>query len=150
RAITISADLPPGVPLGTALDFLVRTVKTDLPAAAQYDFKNQSAQFKEAQSSFLGTFGLAILVVFLVLAAQFESFRHPLIVMLCVPLAIAGALFGIVMTGGTLNIYSQVGIIILVGIAAKNGILLVEFANQQRDHGASIREAIIDAARTRF
>lgn len=150
RAITISADLAKGVPLGTALDFLVRTVKTDLPPGAQYDFKNQAAQFRDSQSSFLGTFGLALVVVFLVLAAQFESFRHPLIVMLCVPLAIAGALFGIVMTGGTLNIYSQVGIIILVGIAAKNGILLVEFANQQRDQGLELREAIVEAARTRF
>jgi multidrug efflux pump len=150
RAITISADLAKGVPLGTALDFLAQTVKRDLPPGAQYDFKGQSAQFKEAQSSFLGTFGLALLVVFLVLAAQFESFRHPFIVMLCVPLAIAGALFGIMMTGGTLNIYSQVGIIILVGIAAKNGILLVEFANQLRDQGYELRAAIVGAARTRF
>jgi multidrug efflux pump len=150
RAITISADLAKGVPLGQALDFLVSTVKTDLPPGAQYDFKNQAAQFKESQSSFLGTFGLALVVVFLVLAAQFESFRHPLIVMLCVPLAIAGALFGILMTNGSLNIYSQVGIIILVGIAAKNGILLVEFANQLRDQGYELREAIVEAARTRF
>jgi multidrug efflux pump len=150
RAITISADLAKGVPLGTALDFLVQTVKRDLPPGAQYDFKGQSAQFREAQSSFLGTFGLALLVVFLVLAAQFESFRHPFIVMLYVPLAIAGALFGIMMTGGTLNIYSQVGIIILVGIAAKNGILLVEFANQLRDQGYELRDAIVGAARTRF
>lgn len=150
RAITISADLTKGVPLGKALDFLVETVKRDLPPGAQYDFKGQAAQFKEAQSSFLGTFGLALLVVFLVLAAQFESFRHPFIVMLCVPLAIAGALFGLTMTGGTLNIYSQVGIIILVGIAAKNGILLVEFANQLRDQGMELRDAVVEAAKTRF
>jgi multidrug efflux pump len=150
RAVTISAELAPGVSLGKALNFLVTSVKRDLPPSAQYDFAGQSADFQESQSSFLGTFALALLVVFLVLAAQFESFRHPFIVMLTVPLAITGALFGLLMTNGTLNIYSEVGIIILIGIAAKNGILLVEFANQQRDAGLSIREAIIEAARTRF
>ena len=150
RAITISAELAPGVPLGEAIDYLEGLVRNELPASAQHALKGQAADFRDAQSSFVGTFGLALLVVFLVLAGQFESFRHPLIVMLTVPLAVAGALFGLLMSDGTLNIYSQVGIIILIGIAAKNGILLIEFANQLRDQGRDVQEAILEAAATRF
>jgi len=90
------------------------------------------------------------LVVFLVLAAQFESFVHPLVIMLTVPLAIAGALFGLWVTGQTLNIYSQIGIVMLIGLAAKNGILIVEFANQLRDQGIEFHDALMDAARLRL
>jgi multidrug efflux pump len=95
-------------------------------------------------------FGFALVVVFLVLAAQFESFVHPAIIMLTVPLAAAGGLFGILMGGTTINLYSEIGLIILVGIAAKNGILIVEFANQLRDEGLSVREAVIEAAQLRL
>ena len=91
-------------------------------------------------------FGLALLLVFLVLAAQFESWIHPAVIMLTVPLAALGGLFGLLMAGSTINTYSQIGLIILVGIAAKNGILIVEFANQLRDEGLSIREAMIESA----
>ena len=98
----------------------------------------------------LVTFSLALLVVFLVLAAQFESFIHPLVIMLTVPLAVVGALLGLELSGGSLNIYSQIGIVMMVGLAAKNGILIVEFANQLRDAGASVEEAIKEAARLRL
>ncbi len=96
------------------------------------------------------TFGLAVLVVFLVLAAQFESFVHPVTILLTVPLGVAGALFTMLFTGQTLNIYNQVGIILLVGLMAKNGILIVEFANQLRDEGRSAREAIVEGAAVRL
>ncbi len=91
-------------------------------------------------------FGLALLMVFLVLAAQFESLIHPAVIMLTVPLAVLGGLFGLLITGSTLNTYSQIGLVILVGLAAKNGILIVEFANQLRDEGLKVRDAVIEAA----
>src|SRR5207302_6673828 len=96
------------------------------------------------------TFGLALVVVFLVLAAQFESFIHPFVVMMTVPLATAGALAGLLIFGQSINLYSQIGIIVLVGLAAKNGILIVEFANQLRDQGRAFREALVEAALTRL
>jgi multidrug efflux pump len=95
-------------------------------------------------------FGVALLLVFLVLAAQFESWIHPAVIMLTVPVAALGGLFGLLVAGSTINTYSQVGLIILVGIAAKNGILIVEFANQLRDEGLSIREAVIESASLRL
>lgn len=94
--------------------------------------------------------GIALLIVFLVMAAQFESFIHPLVIMMTVPLAVAGGLFGLLVTGSTLNIYSQIGLLMLVGIATKNGILIVEFANQLRDAGRSIHEAIVEASAIRL
>ncbi len=150
RAITISANLAPGTTLGQALDFLERTARTELPATAQIAYKGQSQEYKESSSTLAFTFGLALVVVFLVLAAQFESFVHPLVIILTVPLAVAGALFGLWVSGATLNIYSQIGIVMLVGLAAKNGILIVEFANQLRDAGRSIHDALVEAAVTRF
>ncbi|MBL9098372.1 MAG: efflux RND transporter permease subunit [Alphaproteobacteria bacterium] len=150
RAITISANLAPGTTLGQALDFLERAAREELPATAQIDYRGQSLEYKESSSTLAFTFGLALLVVFLVLAAQFESFVHPLIIILTVPLAVAGALFGLWASGATLNIYSQIGIVMLVGLAAKNGILIVEFANQLRDEGRSVRDALVEASITRF
>ena len=150
RAITISASLAPGTTLGQALDFLERAAREELPSTAQIDYKGQSLEYKESSSTLAFTFGLALLVVFLVLAAQFESFVHPLIIILTVPLAVAGALFGLWASGATLNIYSQIGIVMLVGLAAKNGILIVEFANQLRDAGRSVRDALVEASITRF
>ena len=150
RSITISAGLAPGTTLGQALDFLEQAARDELPVTAQIDYRGQSLEYKESSSTLVFTFGLALLIVFLVLAAQFESFIHPLIIILTVPLAVAGALFGLWAVGATLNIYSQIGIVMLVGLAAKNGILIVEFANQLRDEGLSIRDALVEAAITRF
>ncbi len=107
-------------------------------------------EFTEASSAIFITFGLALLIVFLVLAAQFESWIHPLIIMLTVPLAIAGALLALRVTGNSLNIYSQIGMIMLLGLMAKNGILIVEFANQLRDQGHSVAEAAYQGAIIRF
>ena len=150
RAITISAGLAQGYPLGDALTFLEKTAKTELPATARIGYKGESLEFKQSSGAVIFTFFVALLVVFLVLAAQFESFIHPFVIMLSVPLAILGAVLGLWVFGSTLNIYSQVGIIILVGIAAKNGILIVEFANQLRDEGRTIDEAILEACHIRL
>jgi len=150
RSITISANLAPGYTLGEALSYLRSVAEETLPTEARIDYKGQSRELQESSSSVLVTFALALLVVFLVLAAQFESFIHPLIIMLTVPLAVVGALLGLELSGGSLNIYSQIGIVMMVGLAAKNGILIVEFANQLRDAGASVEEAIREAARLRL
>lgn len=150
RAITISANLAPGTTLGEGLAFLEQTARTELPPHAQIDYKGQSLEYKESSSQLAFTFGLALLIVFLVLAAQFESFVHPFIIILTVPLAVTGAMLGLWLSGSTLNIYSQIGIVMLVGLAAKNGILIVEFANQLRDAGKSVRDALIEACETRF
>lgn len=150
RSVTISGGLGQGTTLGQALEYLERIAREELPEAAQIDYKGQSLEFKESSSSLLFTFGLALLVVFLVLAAQFESFIHPLVIILTVPLAVAGALFGLWASGATLNIYSQIGIVMLIGLAAKNGILIVEFANQLRDTGQSAKDALVEACVTRF
>ncbi len=150
RALTISASVAPGYTLGEGLDFLEKTVQESLPEEARTDYKGESREFKEASGALYFTFGLALLVVFLVLAAQFESFIHPLVIMATVPLALVGALIGLLLTDGTLNVYSQVGIIMLVGIATKNGILIVEFANQLRDEGRNVNDAIVEACRIRL
>ncbi|MGI9493271.1 MAG: efflux RND transporter permease subunit, partial [Geminicoccaceae bacterium] len=117
-----------------------------LPLGAKLGYAGQTAHFLETASGVALTFGLALLIVYLVLAAQFESFVHPLIIMLTLPLATSGALFSLWLAGASLNIYSQVGLILLVGLMAKNGILIVEFANQLRDEGRSLRDAILDAS----
>ena len=150
RAITISARLAPGYPLGEAIDFAKQAAREELPETAQIDFNGQSREYLQAGGAALFTFGMALLVVFLVLSAQFESFVHPLVIMLTVPLAVFGALLGLAVTGNTINLFSQIGIVMLIGLAAKNGILIVEFANQRRDEGLAIRDAILDAAATRL
>jgi multidrug efflux pump len=150
RAVTISANLAPGYTLGEALDYLEEIIRTDLPSTAQLDYRGESSDLRESSGSLLFTFGIALLVVFLVLAAQFESFVHPLVIMITVPLAVAGGLFGLWVAGMTLNIYSQIGIIMLVGIAAKNGVLIVEFINQMRDSGLAFADAIVEGSRIRF
>lgn len=150
RAITLEANLVEGYGLGEALEFMEAMVKEHLPEEAVIDYKGQSRDFKGSGSSIFFVFGLGLLVVFLVLAAQFESWIHPFVIMLTVPLAIAGGLFGLYFTGGSLNIYSQIGLIMLVGLAAKNGILIVEFANQLRDEGKEFSRAIIEASEVRF
>jgi multidrug efflux pump len=150
RAITISAGLAPGYPIGEAIEFLQGVVADELPDYAQIDWKGESREYQSAGGAVLLTFALALLIVYLVLAAQFESFIHPLVIMLTVPLGVLGALLGLALTGGTLNLFSQIGIVMLVGLAAKNGILIVEFANQLRDEGRSIPEAIVESSAVRL
>jgi multidrug efflux pump len=150
RSITLEANLADGLALGKALKFLEGLVREHLPGHVIIDYKGQSLDYKFAGESMLFIFLLGIVVVFLVLAAQFESWIHPLVIMLTVPLAMAGALLSLALTGQTLNLYSQIGLIMLVGLAAKNGILIVEFANQLRDAGRPFREALIEATDVRF
>jgi multidrug efflux pump len=149
RAITISAGLADGYTLGEALDFLGDIVKQEMPQA-RIDYKGQSADFKDSTQSVNFTFILALLVVFLVLAAQFESFIHPLVIMLTVPLAVFGALLGLYFMGQSINIYSQIGIVMLIGLATKNGILIVEFTNQLRDKGLEFKAALLQASQQRL
>ncbi len=150
RSITISAGLAPGTTLGDALATLDGLAETELPAAARVSYAGEAREYRRSSVAMLLTFGLALLVVFLALAAQFESFVHPFIIMLTVPLAVTGALGAMALTGLTLNVYSQIAIIMLVGLQAKNAILIVEFANQLRDKGREVRAAVLEAAVTRL
>jgi multidrug efflux pump len=150
RAITVSAGVAPGYTLGEAIAWVKQAANEELPDIAQVDFKGESREYLKAGGAILFTFAMALLIVYLVLAAQFESFIHPVVIMLTVPLAVLGALIGLWLTGTTLNLFSQIGIVMLVGLAAKNGILIVEFANQLRDEGHSIDEAIVAAAGIRL
>jgi len=150
RAAIISANIAPGYTLGEALAFMDQTAKETLPARAQTALDGQSREFRESGATLLITFGLALAFIYLLLAAQFESFRGPLVIMLTVPLAMTGALLALKLTGGTLNVYSQIGLIMLVGLITKHGILIVEFANQLRDKGQAAREAVIEAAGLRL
>jgi multidrug efflux pump len=150
RAITISAGLAPGYSMGEAIEWTRNTIAEELPEHAQIDWKGESREYQQAGGAVLVTFALALLIVYLVLAAQFESFIHPFVIMLTVPLAVLGALLGLWLTGGTLNLFSQIGIVMLIGLAAKNGILIVEFANQLRDDGRSIQQAIAESSAVRL
>ncbi len=150
RSITLEANLRDGYTLGEALKYLENIVHEKLPSEAIIDYKGQSRDFVNSGSSMVFVLLLGISVVFLVLAAQFESWIHPLVIMLTVPLAMGGGLFGLWISGGSINIYSQIGLIMLVGLAAKNGILIVEFANQLRDQGMRFNRAILEASDTRF
>ena len=145
-SITIQAALAEGYALGSAVRFMQEVAAETLPPDAKLGYAGQTQQFLETSGGVAVTFGLALLIVFLVLAAQFESFLHPLIIMLSVPLAVSGALLSLWLTGNSLNVYSQIGIILLIGLMAKNGILIVEFANQLRDEGRSIRAAVLEAS----
>lgn len=149
-AVTISASIPGSYAIGDALNELERVTRAEIGAEpVSIDYTGAARQYKQSTGAIAFAFGFALIVVFLVLAAQFESFVHPLVIMVSVPLAITGGLFGLFMFGGTLNIYSEIGLIILIALAAKNGILIVEFANQLRDEGRSIREAIVEASNLR-
>ncbi|MEO1642165.1 MAG: efflux RND transporter permease subunit, partial [Pseudomonadota bacterium] len=150
RSITIEADLAEGAVLGTVLDDMERIARDVLPSEALIDFKGQSLDFKTSGQSILFVFIIGLVIVFLVLAAQFESYRHPIIIMLCVPATLAGGLLGLWVTGVSLNIYTQIGLIMLVGLAAKNGILIVEFANQLRDEGQEFYAALKEASMARL
>jgi multidrug efflux pump len=150
RAITLEADLKEGYTLGEALTYLVKTTRANLPENVIIDYKGQSQDFKESGSSIYFVFALGVAVMFLVMAAQFESFVQPFVIIFTVPLAMAGALLGLWITGGSLNIFTQIGLIMLVGLAAKNGILIVEFTNQLRSEGKDIFEALKQASELRL
>lgn len=149
RAATLSAALAPGYTMGQALDYL-RHLASTLPGNISVDYSNQSRQFMQASGSMEQVFIFAIIFIFLVLAAQFESFRDPLIVMMSVPLSLTGALLAIHLTGGTLNIYTQIGLVTLVGLISKHGILIVEFSNKLQAKGLPMREAVLEATTLRL
>lgn len=148
-SVEISASLAEGVDLGAAVS-KVEAMAEELPSQMSIAFSGQAEQFQETSGGVLVTFALALLVVFLVLSAQFESFVQPVIILLSVPLAVAGALTTLFVLGEAINIYSQVGMIMLIGLMAKNGILIVEFANQLREQGRSVRDAVIEASAVRL
>lgn len=150
RSVTISASLAEGYALGEALSYLEREARERLGDRVRIDYKGQSREFTQSNTGLLLVFGMALVLVYLVLSAQFSSFVHPISIMLTVPLAVAGAFSALFLFGSSLNIFSQIGIIVLVGLATKNGILLVEFANQLRGRGLSVRQAALDAAHIRF
>jgi len=147
---TVSADPVEGKTIGDGIAAMDKAAAKTLPEEFATSLAGTSKEFAESGSSLIFAFLLALVLVYLVLAAQFESFRDPLIIMLTVPLALAGAVFSLWATDQTLNIFSEIGIIVLVGLVTKNGILIVEFANQRKDEGLSIHEAIVDAAAKRF
>lgn len=150
RSITFDADLAAGYSLGEAVEYMENLIREHLPPEAVIGYKGNTLKLKESSTSMSLVFGLALLVAFLVLAAQFESFVHPLTIMLTVPVAVAGALLGLQWMGQNQSIYSQIGLIMLIGLAAKNGILIVEFVNQLRDQGVEFREAILRASEQRL
>ncbi|GFD74641.1 efflux RND transporter permease subunit [Alteromonas marina] len=150
RAVTISANLADGYTLGEALNYLENIVATELPDNVSIDYKGESQLYQEAGNSFVYVFILALAITYLILAAQFESWVHPLVIMLTVPLALVGAYIGLFFSGMTINIYSQIGLVMLIGLAAKNGILIVEFANQLRDAGMEFEYALKRAAAQRL
>ena len=147
---TISCGLAKGKTIGQGLEEMDRIAAKVLPEDFRTALTGDSKEFRESSSSLIFAFLLAIVLIYLILAAQFESFKDPLVIMLTVPLAIAGALIFMALTGQTMNIYSQIGIIMLIGLVAKNGILIVEFANQKQEAGESLWSAINDASLQRM
>ena len=149
KAVTISARLVGDYSLDEALNFLVKVVKDNTPEA-KIAYKGESEEYKKTNTELYIIFVLALVTAYLAMCAQFESWKHPLTIMLTVPLAILGGLLGILVVGSSLNIYSQIALIILIGLSAKNGILIVEFANQLRKEGKNLETSIIEAASIRF
>lgn len=145
RSATINAEIAPGASLGEALAAMNAAAQKTLPKV-QTDLAGQSREFAEGASTLLLTFSLALAFIYLVLAAQFESFVDPFVIMLTVPLSIAGALIALWLTGNSLNVFSKIGLITLVGLITKHGILIVEFANQLQEQGRSVRDAVVEAA----
>ena len=150
RSATISANLAAGITQGDAYNHLQQLAKQILPKNIQTDTAGQLRQYITAAGKMTGTFLFAIIFIYLILAAQFESFRDPFIVMLSVPLSIAGALLVLLVFGATINIYTQIGLVTLIGLITKNGILIVEFANQQQEKGKEFIEALLDGASMRL
>ncbi len=149
RTITLTSELNPGYTVAEAVKFY-RDLAAKQPGGVTVKWGGQAKDYLEASNAVGLAFAMALLLVFLALAAQFESWIHPAVIMLTVPLAALGGLFGLLIAGSTINTYSEIGLIILIGIAAKNGILIVEFANQLRDEGMSIHDAVIEAATLRL
>lgn len=150
RSIEIGANLAEGYSMGEAVKWFEETVRTELPPGATLMWDGESADYVRSSGQLWITLFFAVVIVFLVLAAQFESFVHPAIIMVTVPLALLGAVFGLQLHGMSINIFSQIAVVMLIGIAAKNGVLIVEFANQLRDRGVEFYEAIIEASVTRL
>src|SRR5688572_4553864 len=150
RAITISSGLSPDYSMGEAIEFFRNVVDEELPPTAKLSFDGESREYLKSSQALYWTFLAALLVVFLVLAAQFESFTLPFVIMTTVPLALVGAVLGMKLYGVSVNIFSQIAVVRLIGLAAKNGVLIVEFANQLRDRGVEFVEAIIQAAAPRL
>ena len=150
RAVKVTATLAPGYAIDEALRAMDAAAKATLPVTAQTDVDGQSREFRKSGKEIYFTFVLALAFIYLVLSAQFESFVHPFVIMLSVPLSMTGALFMLWLTGGTLNIYSQVGLVTLVGLITKHGILIVEFSNQLRAKGEDLVDAVVDAATLRL
>ena len=149
-AFTLDASLAPGFTLGEALDSLNALAREVLPAGSTTALAGESRELEESGGSLYFAFGLALVVVFMVLASQFESLIHPLTVLLSVPLAVTGALAVLWVAGSTLNLYSQIGMILLIGLVTKNSILLVEYANQLKERGLNAVEAMLEAGRIRL
>jgi HAE1 family hydrophobic/amphiphilic exporter-1 len=150
RSVPMSATLAPGVDMRQAMNALEALAAERLPAAMGIHYMGEAATLNETSSGVAITFLFALVVVLLVLAAQFESFMSAVIIMFTVPFGLAAAVFAIALTGGSLNLYSQIGLVMLVGIMAKNGILIVEFANQLRERGFEVHDAIREACRVRL
>ncbi len=150
RAVTITANLAPGYTMGEALTAMDQLAAQVLKPGYTVDYNGQSREFRQSSASLALTFALALAFIYLVLAAQFESFRDPFIILLTVPLSMAGALFALWATNGTLNVYSQIGLVTLVGLITKHGILIVEFANQLQEQGRELHAAVIEAAELRL
>jgi len=150
RAVKVTGTLAPGYSIDEALRYMDDVARRVLPATAQTDLDNQSREFRASGKEIYFTFVLALLFIYLVLSAQFESFVHPFVIMLSVPLSMTGALLALWLAGGTLKIYSQVGLVTLVGLITKHGILIVEFSNQLREKGCARVDAVVDAATLRL
>ncbi|PNH90391.1 multidrug transporter AcrB [Vibrio diazotrophicus] len=150
KAITITANLADGATLGQALDFMDQKALEILPSDISVSYSGESKDFKENQSSVAVVFALALLVAYLVLAAQFESFINPMVIMFTVPMGVFGGFLGLFIMGQGMNVYSQIGMVMLIGMVTKNGILIVEFANQLRDRGVEFEKAIVDASARRL
>jgi multidrug efflux pump len=150
RAVKITGTLAPGYAIGDALKAVGDAAKRVLPPTAQTDLDGQSREFRSSGGEIYFTFVLALMFIYLVLSAQFESFVNPFVIMLSVPLSMTGALAVLWLAGGTLNIYSQVGLVTLVGLITKHGILIVEFSNQLRAKGETMLDAVVDAATLRL
>lgn len=150
RSATLTARINPGHSLGEALDFMDEVAARVLPVGYATDLNGTSREYRSSQGALTLVFALALVFIYLVLAAQFESFVDPLVIMVSVPMSMAGALLALKWSGGTLNVYSQIGLITLVGLITKHGILIVEFANHMRQQGADRVQAVVEAARQRL
>jgi len=150
RSISVYSGLAEGYSLGEALGAIEEYIAGNMPDDVQLNYDGESREFKQSGKSLYFTFVMALVVVYLVLAAQFESFRHPLVIMFTVPLAVTGALAGMAAWGVSINVFSQIGMVLLIGLAAKNGVLIVEFSNQLRDRGEEFLEAVVHASGVRL